>query len=366
MAYQPFGQFQNPRDLPRPYQSVKEELIFEDGAIAHSAGFEAGTRGWIIRSDGSVEFNTAVFRGDILSSNWDGTSPANLATVDAGATVGFYLDASVGAAQFMGDLFIGGDATLTTGGVFRTAASGQRINISSAILTEISFLTGNETSELNDRGFIITGDDGTYGTMEIQPPQRAGAEAEPSIWMGTAVAGQGGTSQMRFDIQGTRAMEIKDQRIEFAVGNNGAPGIGPLSDPDTGIWSNAADELNVTAGARHMMKFVEGTTDYVETLVDQHRFSTGLVGTPSISFSQTDLGFYRSTTDQLSLTVAGTQRFRIGTGRAEFVNLDALTIPVKTTTGDPTGAEGALYLNTFDNLLRIFANGSWQTVVGGL
>jgi hypothetical protein len=39
---------------------VKDELIFDEGASAHSAGFEPGTQGWIIRSDGTAEFGGQV------------------------------------------------------------------------------------------------------------------------------------------------------------------------------------------------------------------------------------------------------------------------------------------------------------------
>ena len=34
----------------------------------------------------------------------------------------------------------------------------------------------------------------------------------------------------------------------------------------------------------------------------------------------------------------------------------------KTTTGDPTGAEGMLVINTFDNTLKVYAEGAWRTI----
>jgi hypothetical protein len=37
----------------------------------------------------------------------------------------------------------------------------------------------------------------------------------------------------------------------------------------------------------------------------------------------------------------------------------------KTTTGDPTGVEGLIYINTFDNAIRMFADGAWRTLTGG-
>lgn len=85
------------------------------GQVASSSNFVAGTSGWMIDGDGNAEFNNVTVRGDIESGNWDGVSPANLALMDTTATVGFYLDSSVGAAQFMGDVFIGGDLKITDG-----------------------------------------------------------------------------------------------------------------------------------------------------------------------------------------------------------------------------------------------------------
>ena len=91
--------------------TITGKVITVSGAagVIQSDDYVAGTSGWAIFGDGSAEFNNVVVRGDIESGNWDGTSPANLATIDAGATVGFYLDSSTGAAQFMGDIFLGGN-----------------------------------------------------------------------------------------------------------------------------------------------------------------------------------------------------------------------------------------------------------------
>jgi hypothetical protein len=39
------------------------------------------------------------------------------------------------------------------------------------------------------------------------------------------------------------------------------------------------------------------------------------------------------------------------------------TIEVKKTTGDPTGFEGRLVINTVDNRLRIYADGVWRNII---
>ena len=88
-------------------------LVIGAGGSIASSNYSAGSAGFIVNGDGSAEFNDIVVRGDIESGNWDGTSPANLATVDGGASAGFYLDSSVGSAQFEGNIFLGGNIVFT-------------------------------------------------------------------------------------------------------------------------------------------------------------------------------------------------------------------------------------------------------------
>ena len=64
---------------------------------------------------------------------------------------------------------------------------------------------------------------------------------------------------------------------------------------------------------------------------------SGTVSAPSISFDgDTNLGIYRSGTDQLSFTTAGTERLRIdATGQIEAVSLGTAAAPTFSFTGDP-------------------------------
>jgi hypothetical protein len=72
------------------------------------------------------------------------------------------------------------------------------------------------------------------------------------------------------------------------------------------------------------------------------------------STSKGDTGLrWNSSSSRMEFDVNGTTEMEL--------NADGLRIPVKTTTGDPTGFDGLMYLNTSDNLLRIY-NGSWKTV----
>jgi len=87
-----------------------------------------------IGAGGSIDVGSGTINvGDIESDNWGGASPANLTARDtSGTPAGYYLDDSLGSAQFEGDLFVGGDITLsgTLGldgtGIFQTDSSAPR------------------------------------------------------------------------------------------------------------------------------------------------------------------------------------------------------------------------------------------------
>jgi hypothetical protein len=78
--------------------------------VIRSTIFTSGSAGWQIEADGTAEFNDITVRGDLISGNWDGSDPLNLATVNA-ITAGFALDSSVGSMQIFQNLFIGTDTT---------------------------------------------------------------------------------------------------------------------------------------------------------------------------------------------------------------------------------------------------------------
>src|SRR5690606_20054739 len=104
---------------------TSRELIIAGGTngVIRSQNFDPTNElGWAVFGDGSASFygdvffgENAIFQGDLYSSNWDGTIPLNLSSVDTGATAGFALDSSVGAVQFMGDVFIGSSLTFFGG-----------------------------------------------------------------------------------------------------------------------------------------------------------------------------------------------------------------------------------------------------------
>ena len=197
--------------------------------VLSSSNYSAGSAGWQIDGDGNAEFNDIVVRGDIESGNWDGSSPANLATVDAGASVGFYLDSSVGSAQFEGDIFVGGGIQMQDGGATQNHISWPDLGGATNSLLGI---TANQGVSLE-----LGRTDGTGGTPFID--FHTGDDVDFNVRLiVTGAAGEGAGTlaveafQVLYDDDGTEA----DPTITF----NG--------DDDTGMYRNAADQLAFTCG----------------------------------------------------------------------------------------------------------------------
>jgi hypothetical protein len=105
--------------------------------------------------------------------------------------------------------------------------------------------------------------------------------------------------------------------------------------------------------------------------LNQLLMPSGTVSAPSISFDgDTNLGIYRSGTDQLSFTTAGTERLRIdAAGQIEAVSLGTAAAPTFSFTGDPnTGiySPGADQVAISTNGTgRLFIDASGNVGVGG-
>lgn len=98
-----------------------------------SRNFQTGVSGWIIRRDGSAEFNNVLIRGGLIV-----TGDAQSANFVAGVS-GWRLR-STGEAEFNGNATIN-NGTLT-GGIIQTATSGERI--------VLSIIAGTPTIEFYD------------------------------------------------------------------------------------------------------------------------------------------------------------------------------------------------------------------------
>lgn len=85
------------------------DLVIGGSGSIESLDFDPGVAGWQIMGNGNAEFNDVVLRGDVVSSNWDGSDPPNLSAGPDSATAGMAIDAATGRAQFVDALFVGDD-----------------------------------------------------------------------------------------------------------------------------------------------------------------------------------------------------------------------------------------------------------------
>jgi hypothetical protein len=217
--------------------------------IISSANFVSGSTGWQIDGDGNAEFNDITVRGDIESGNWDGTSPANLATFDSGATVGFYLDSSVGSAQLMGDLFVGGDIELRSGGVFRTAASGDRIQTAAADPGNLQF----HRSGGSEPGVVAIYNDGVANNHVLgirSPAPQADEWAELRFF-------SEGDSGDRAKFLFTIGSAVNNWVMAFPASNGDAanPDLTWIDDLNTGIYRSAADVIGLASAGAEAARF---------------------------------------------------------------------------------------------------------------
>jgi len=335
-----------------------EEFIIAGGVdgIIRSDNFVAGSAGWIFRGNGSGEINDLVVRGDIESGNWDGASPANLATVDTGATAGFYLDSSVGALQLEGNLFLNGDLTVDN------AAGDRSLQLSptAAGATQLGIAW---RTEVGGGGSISAS---IYTSDAAEPDLRIEASSDLELW---------GANFTRMGFNGTWPMQtttnVGDGSNDQALILNGTaaiPSFAFASDLDTGFFHSSTNRIGLsTAGVERIQIRTDFwiaapaiTTGPAAIKID----GAGTAAAPAFTFgNDIDSGIFRVGADQVGIATGGTQRLVVAAKRFDIVNTDFLKLPVKTTTGDPAApTDGDIYVNTSDKLLRLRANSAWQTV----
>lgn len=134
----------------------------------------------------------------------------------------------------------------------------------------------------------------------------------------------------------------------FASGGAvGTPSISFDGDTDTGIWSSAANIVNVSAGGSEILE-IDGTSiDATVSIVTSGSFtaasgdivtSLGAVGTPSHTFTgDLDTGMWASAANILNFSAGGTEILELDTTSADF------TVAVNTSAG--LTADGACTFN---------------------
>ncbi len=105
------------------------------------------------------------------------------------------------------------------------------------------------------------------------------------------------------------------------------------------------DLLTIESNDHAMINIIVGEDKQGQIVFSDDSRGAGVIG-------------YLHSTDTMTFDVAG----------AEAMSLDVNGNPIfngsiKATTGDPTASEGMLTINTNDNVIKIYADGSWRTLV---
>jgi hypothetical protein len=208
------------------------------------------------------------------------------------------------------------------------AGNGLRFTVATTALTAtVPVLVGNGTAGAPTIGFSSDTDTGLF---------RVGADS-----IGISA---GGTSRVSVSTTATTSTVP----VVVPGGSAGAPSLTFSGDTDTGIYRFAADTLSISTGGTVRASFSTSALGVAYPV----RVSDGSAGTPSLSFNDdTNTGFYRFSSDVLSVTTGGTLR-------ASFTTTSfASAVPIRA----PDGAVGtpSISFNT-DTDTGIYLFGSNQ------
>ena len=253
-----------------------------------------------------TDLSSFTLRGDIRSFNWDGGSDLS-SGADTGATAGFLLDSSAGAAQFqtvyaeggeIANLTITGTLTFGTGAVLRTAASGKRLELAQASGTD-RFLFYDGVAANSGSLIVLT------KALRITAPYQVTGE-EANIYL------DGLNAEILFNTGGAGRAKVTTQGMGLSLnGSPGSPSLFFVNDTNTGIYRNAADVLGFAAGGAE------------RAVLDANRWGimNGTEGIPSHSFlSDANTGMYLVQDGVIGFSANGTVRFKVTTTGVQVPN----------------------------------------------
>jgi hypothetical protein len=152
-------------------------------------------------------------------------------------------------------------------------------------------------------------------------------------------------------IQGTVGAGTGLTMPAFTAGGNITGGSGfKLLTSAGNLILDPAGETRVGDGAGAKTARVRSTDNQSKVIIE----SANVAGMhPSVEFyiAGTLVGYVRENTSTGHLELSGQPG-------AAYVVLTSS----KTTQGDPTGVEGMIYINTFDNVVRMYADSAWRTL----
>ena len=139
------------------------------------------------------------------------------------------------------------------------------------------------------------------------------------------------------------------------IGNSSAGAISLSSGSSLSLTGLSTTISTISTGA---LTLDSGTTGAINIGTNANAKTITLGNTTSTTAVNINSG-----TGNINLQSAGTGttgNIQIGSGGAGSTTPDLLAVDVKSTTGDPTGFNGAMYYNSFANKYRCYENGAWK------
>lgn len=269
------------------------DLTVNSGSNIQSSNFVSGSAGWQASGDGSAEFNDVVIRGDIESGNWDGASPADLSSRDTGATAGFYLDSSAGAAQFEGDIFLGGSLNLSGVGTVTSDATGSsHAEFAASSSTHGVFFKDSVGSTQGQLTYQFSGA-GDIGTLAM--PGAFFSITADIFQQGSFQANDGSAGSPTFTFDNdtdTGVFRVSADRIGWAVGGIGLMSLGSSE----GFRSGAIDDATTGTAANVN---IESTGNQLRRSTSALKYKTDLSDANYLAdIELTPMKFYREDDDR--------------------------------------------------------------------
>ncbi len=280
------------------------DITFSSGSDLVSSNYVAATSGWQIEGNGNAEFNNITVRGTIYAT-----------------------------AGEIGGLDIVNNLTLETGGVIRTNATGQRIEITNTVTDGIRLYSGNgsETSA----GLVVANESASRPRTRIASPTYSGSNFNTiDLYSGyttndihilandydislQAVSGDinltaGGAVRLasdRLDRNTTGAVSI----YGGGAGSAGTPTYSFYDDTDSGIYRVGADQVGIATGGNTRVRV--GTSYLIVSAGtldddDPRLQPNGSITSPAYSFrGDTNTGMWRAAADEIGLTAGGAEMF---------------------------------------------------------
>ena len=241
---------------------------------------------------------------------------------------------------------VSGIITMGAGGIIRSAASGQRVEMAETFKDAIRYYA----------------DDTRYGSI-------IGAGTDPATRL--ELSGHGGAAIMRLgqdghtQLTGSSFLDIDHAVVKFDDGSSGAPVITFENDGDTGMYRITTDTIGLVAGGTNGIRVSSTRHESIGLATGEpsiRHSAAGSAGVPTYSFvGDTGTGIYRFAAGTIGWTTTGAVRVTLDSTRFQVSGSSFLTMPVKTTTGDPgTPINGDMYVNTSDNKVRVYGDGAWR------